>query len=49
MAFVIPALNAFVNMKPTDVQYIDIPAQEPGTRMAFSCSMGMFTGDIVFN
>jgi sulfite exporter TauE/SafE len=49
MAFVIPSLNAFVNMKPTDVQYIDIPAQEPGTRMGFMCSMGMFTGDIIFN
>lgn len=49
MAFVIPALNAAVYMKPTDVQYIEIPAQKPGTRMAFSCSMGMFTGDIVFN
>jgi len=36
-------------LKPTAEAYIDIPAQELGTRMPFSCSMGMFSGMIVFD
>lgn len=48
LAIVIPALNVYVSMMPDDVQYVDIPPQEAGTRMPFSCSMGMFTGDILF-
>lgn len=48
LAFVIPRLNVAVNLKPTDVAYIDIPAQAAGTRIPFACSMGMFTGDIIF-
>jgi hypothetical protein len=27
---------------------IDIPAQTAGKVMAFTCSMGMYTGEIVF-
>jgi hypothetical protein len=27
---------------------VDIPAQAPGTRMFFTCSMGMYTGLIEF-
>jgi len=28
---------------------IPIPAQPSGTVMAFTCSMGMYTGEIVFD
>lgn len=48
LAFVIPSLNISVNLKTDDTVYIDIPAQKTGTRIPFSCSMGMFTGDLIF-
>ena len=48
LSFVIPSLNEAVSLKTTGVKYIDIPPQKAGTRMPFSCSMGMFTGDIYF-
>ena len=48
LAFVLPALDYSQVLEPTGEVFIDIPAQEKGTRMPFSCSMGMYTGDIVF-
>ena len=48
LAFVIPALDFSQVLEPTGEALVDIPAQEKGTRMPFSCSMGMYTGDIVF-
>jgi uncharacterized protein len=49
LAFVIPSLNAQHYLETTGVTWIDIPPQKAGTRMPFSCSMGMFTGMIVFD
>jgi len=48
LSFVIPALNYAQTLESTGEAWVDIPAQTAGTRMPFSCSMGMFTGDIVF-
>ncbi len=47
-AFVIPALNVEVILPQTGTTPIDIPAQKAGTLMRFSCSMGMYTGQIAF-
>lgn len=49
LSFVISALGIQENMKPNDEAWIDIPAQPAGTDLPFSCSMGMFTGSIVFD
>jgi uncharacterized protein len=49
LAFIIPALRVSEYLESTGVKYIDIPAQKQGTRMPFSCSMGMFTGEIIFD
>lgn len=49
MAFIIPTLNVQKLLKANDVAVIEIPAQDQGTQMPFSCSMGMFTGVIVFD
>lgn len=46
LSFVIPSLNVQRELEPTGVAYIDIPAQASGTKIPFSCSMGMYTGDI---
>ncbi len=48
-AFVIPALDVQMNLKSTGVAWVDIPPQAKDTVMPFSCSMGMFTGDIIFD
>lgn len=48
-AFVIPALNLEKILDATGEVLIEIPAQEKGTRMPFSCSMGMYGGDILFD
>ncbi len=48
-AFVIPALNVQELLPATGTISISIPAQPAGTTMPFSCSMGMYTGEIVFN
>ena len=48
LAFVIPSLGVQLSLKPNGEAYVDIPAQPAGTSLPFSCSMGMFTGDIVF-
>jgi sulfite exporter TauE/SafE len=47
-AFVIPALNVQVILPATGMKYIQIPSQKPGSVLKFSCSMGMYTGDITF-
>ncbi|MEN4042352.1 MAG: sulfite exporter TauE/SafE family protein [Anaerolineaceae bacterium] len=49
LAFVIPALNFQQFLESTGEAWVDIPAQRAGTRMPFSCSMGMYTGVIIFN
>ncbi len=47
-AFVIPALDLSVLLNQTGSQMLEIPAQTPGTQLQFSCSMGMYTGVIIF-
>jgi sulfite exporter TauE/SafE len=47
-AFVIPALRKQLVLPATGEEVIEIPAQQSGTQMPFSCSMGMFGGTIVF-
>jgi uncharacterized protein len=47
VAFVIPSLNVERLLKPSGVDWVDIPAQAKGTTIPFSCSMGMFTGKLV--
>jgi sulfite exporter TauE/SafE len=49
LAFVIPSLNVQVLLEPTGSHTIEIPAQQAGTRIPFSCSMGMYTGVIIFD
>jgi len=47
-AFMIPALGVEVILPQTGVVPIAIPAQAAGTVIPFTCSMGMYTGEIVF-
>jgi sulfite exporter TauE/SafE len=49
LAFVLPTLNIMESLYPTGETWIDIPPQKKGTYMPFSCSMGMYTGMIVFD
>ncbi|MFZ5879858.1 MAG: sulfite exporter TauE/SafE family protein [Chloroflexota bacterium] len=46
--FVIPDLNYYRLLPDTGTVTVDIPAQAAGTKMFFTCSMGMYTGQIVF-
>ncbi len=46
--FVIPALGFYQLLPDTGTVQVDIPAQPSGTRMFFTCSMGMYTGVIIF-
>jgi sulfite exporter TauE/SafE len=46
--FVIPALNFYELLPDTGTVQVRIPAQEKGSTMFFTCSMGMYTGQIVF-
>jgi hypothetical protein len=46
--FVIPALGFYELLPDTGSVQVDIPAQPAGTRMFFTCSMGMYTGMIIF-
>ena len=46
--FVIPALNVYQLLPDTGTVQVDIPAQPAGTKLFFTCSMGMYTGQIVF-
>ena len=46
--FVIPALDYYELLPDTGTVKVNIPAQEKGTSLFFTCSMGMYTGQIVF-
>jgi len=46
--FVIPDLNFYQLLPATGTVQVDIPAQPAGTKMFFTCSMGMYTGTIMF-
>jgi hypothetical protein len=46
--FVIPVLNYYQLLPDTGTVQVNIPAQPTGTRLFFTCSMGMYTGQIVF-
>ena len=48
-AFIIPSLGVQKILKATGTDMIDIPAQEKGTQIPFSCSMGMYSGTIIFD
>jgi sulfite exporter TauE/SafE len=47
-AFTIPGLNIEKLLPATGEEMLDIPAQQAGTSLQFSCSMGMYTGTILF-
>ena len=47
--FVIPALGIEELLPQSGTVPVEIPAQAAGTVMRFSCSMGMYTGEIVFS
>jgi sulfite exporter TauE/SafE len=47
-SFVIPRLNVERLLPETGTVPIDIPAQKPGTVLFFTCSMGMYSGKIIF-
>lgn len=46
--FVIPALDFYELLPDTGTIQVNIPAQEKGSTLFFTCSMGMYTGQIVF-
>jgi sulfite exporter TauE/SafE len=48
-AFLIPDLDYGVILKATGSEVVEIPAQQPGTVVPFTCSMGMYTGKIIFD
>jgi uncharacterized protein len=48
-AFLIPELNVSELLKETGTQSITIPPQPAGKIISFTCSMGMYTGEIVFD
>ena len=48
-AFLIPGLDYGVILQATGTQEVEIPAQPPGTVLPFTCSMGMYTGEIIFD
>ena len=47
-AFTIPSLNIAVLAPETGSAKVEIPAQKAGTRLGFTCSMGMYSGEIYF-
>jgi len=47
--FVIPAIGVEKLLPQTGTVPVNIPAQVAGTVMRFSCSMGMYTGEIFFS
>jgi sulfite exporter TauE/SafE len=46
--FVIPALDFYELLPDTGSVKVSIPPQEKGSTLYFTCSMGMYTGQIVF-
>lgn len=47
-SFIIPSLNIKALLDATGEKVIEIPPQKAGTTLAYSCSMGMYTGVIKF-
>jgi sulfite exporter TauE/SafE len=47
-AVVVPALRVAEMLPETGTVYIDVPAQPAGSRLFYTCSMGMYSGVIVF-
>lgn len=48
LAFLIPDLDFYQMLPPIGTVQVDIPAQEAGSTLYFTCSMGMYTGQIDF-
>lgn len=48
-AFVIPSLGVQKILQATGEVLIDIPAQKSGAKIPFACSMGMYSGTIIFD
>lgn len=46
--FVIPSLDLYQLLPDTGTVQVEIPAQPRGSSIFFTCSMGMYTGQIVF-
>jgi len=46
--FVIPALDFYQLLPDTGTVQVNIPAQKAGSTLFFTCSMGMYTGQIIF-
>jgi sulfite exporter TauE/SafE len=46
-AFYIPETESYKLLPETGTEYIDLPAHSPGT-LKFTCTMGMYTGQIAF-
>jgi hypothetical protein len=46
--FVIPALEIYQPLPEKGIVQIEIPAQATGSTLFFTCSMGMYTGQIMF-
>ncbi|HXK38433.1 MAG TPA: hypothetical protein VJ579_05200 [Candidatus Paceibacterota bacterium] len=47
-ALSIPSLAIRLNLPPSGVKDIEIPAQKAGSKLAATCSMGMYNFDIQF-
>ncbi len=48
-SLVVPSLKIEKVLPATGAFYIDIPPQAPGSKLFYSCSMGMYSGVIVFD
>lgn len=48
-AIIIPSVGVQKILKQTGEALIEIPAQAKGTQMPYSCSMGMYSGTIIFD
>jgi plastocyanin domain-containing protein len=48
-ALVIPSLGIQGELPASGVVMIDVPAQPAGSKLFYSCSMGMYSGVIVFD
>jgi sulfite exporter TauE/SafE len=48
-ALVVPSLGIQQELPPTGTVMIDVPAQPAGSKLFYSCSMGMYSGVIVFD
>ncbi len=48
-AFVIPSLRIQKNLPQTGTVVVDLPPQKAGSKLYYSCSMGMYSGVIIFD